>query len=225
MNVYLIYKWLSGPLLWLSIFILTFGTCYKIAALIYSTYNKERFIFSTVSLTYGLRSIGRWLMPFGTMVMRNNPVTTVITFAFHIGILTLPFFILSHIVIVNESLFSGLSIKLIYFSPKMVKVMTVIATSAFLLLLIRRIIQPHLRFISTAGDYGIALLIILPLITGLWAGQQLPGYRWMLLIHMLSGEVLIALIPFTRLNHMIFGFFTRIYTGSEFGKVKHAKDW
>jgi hypothetical protein len=44
-------------------------------------------------------------------------------------------------------------------------------------------------------------------------------------MHILSGEVMLAAIPFTRLSHMLFFPFTRGYMGSEFGGVRHAKDW
>jgi hypothetical protein len=45
------------------------------------------------------------------------------------------------------------------------------------------------------------------------------------IIHILSGEIMLVAIPFTRLSHMIFFAFTRGYMGSEFGAVRHAKDW
>lgn len=43
--------------------------------------------------------------------------------------------------------------------------------------------------------------------------------------HDLSGEIMLVAIPFTRLSHMIFSVFTRAYMGSEFGGVRHARDW
>jgi nitrate reductase gamma subunit len=45
------------------------------------------------------------------------------------------------------------------------------------------------------------------------------------IIHIVSGEIMIATIPFTRLNHMLLGILTRIYMSSEFGGVKTARDW
>ena len=47
----------------------------------------------------------------------------------------------------------------------------------------------------------------------------------MAIAHILSGEIMIAAIPFTRLIHMIFFPFTRGYIGSEFGGIRHARDW
>jgi nitrate reductase gamma subunit len=50
-------------------------------------------------------------------------------------------------------------------------------------------------------------------------------YDIMFILHILSGEILLAAIPFTRLSHMIYAPFTRAYMGSEFGGVRHARDW
>ena len=42
---------------------------------------------------------------------------------------------------------------------------------------------------------------------------------------MIAGAVWLAVIPFTRIVHMLFYPFTRAYMGSEFGYVRSAKDW
>ena len=55
--------------------------------------------------------------------------------------------------------------------------------------------------------------------------QQWFDYETMVVIHMISGAVMLMAIPFTRLSHMLFFPFTRAYMGSEFGAVRHAKDW
>ena len=47
----------------------------------------------------------------------------------------------------------------------------------------------------------------------------------MMIAHIVSGEIMLIAIPFTRLSHMIFSPLTRAYMGSEFGNVRHAKDW
>ena len=47
----------------------------------------------------------------------------------------------------------------------------------------------------------------------------------MVILHILSGEIMLAAIPFTRLAHMLWFFFSRAYMGSEFGAVRNARDW
>ena len=46
-----------------------------------------------------------------------------------------------------------------------------------------------------------------------------------LLIHGLSGVLWLLLLPWTRLVHMLWFTFTRAYMGSEFGAVRHSRDW
>ncbi len=69
------------------------------------------------------------------------------------------------------------------------------------------------------------LIVAAPFITGFWAYHQWVGAQVATILHMLSGEILLASIPFTRLSHMLFFPFTRGYIGSEFGAVRHARDW
>jgi methyl-accepting chemotaxis protein len=68
-------------------------------------------------------------------------------------------------------------------------------------------------------------LVVAPFITGFWVYHQWSGYRIMMIAHMLAGEILLAAIPFTKLSHMLVFPFTRGYIGSEFGAVRHARDW
>ena len=41
----------------------------------------------------------------------------------------------------------------------------------------------------------------------------------------LSGEIMLAAIPFTRLSHMLLYVFNRGYIASEFGAVRKVQDW
>jgi nitrate reductase gamma subunit len=47
----------------------------------------------------------------------------------------------------------------------------------------------------------------------------------MTIVHILSGEIMLAVIPFTKLFHMVLFPFVRGYMGSEFGGIRMAKDW
>jgi len=82
------------------------------------------------------------------------------------------------------------------------------------------------RFVTFASDYVLLALAAAPFITGFLAYHQiLIDYKLMAAIHMLSGELMLIVIPFTRLSHMIYFWFTRAYTGSEFGAVRHTRDY
>jgi hypothetical protein len=62
-------------------------------------------------------------------------------------------------------------------------------------------------------------------VTGLIAYFQWFDVRLFTLLHVLSGEAMLVAIPLTRISHMLFAPLTRAYMGSEFGAIRHAKDW
>ena len=64
-----------------------------------------------------------------------------------------------------------------------------------------------------------------PFITGFLAYHQWFAYPVLMILHVITGEIMLVAIPFTRLSHMLFAPLTRAYMGSEFGKVRHARDW
>jgi nitrate reductase gamma subunit len=81
------------------------------------------------------------------------------------------------------------------------------------------------RYVTSASDYIILAIVAAPFITGFLAYYQWFGYQFFLNLHILTGEIMLVAIPFTRLSHMLFAPLTRAYMGSEFGGVRHAKDW
>lgn len=215
------YNFISGPLLYASLFIAISGVTVKLIQLIVLTFKKERFIFSFLSIKYSFKSLLHWMIPFGSTAMRKSPVFTIISFTFHLCLFATPFFCLSHIVFCHDLL----GINFYAFSDTTIDIMTLLVIFSGLFFILRRFFITEVRFISFWTDYVLIILVILPFITGFWAFHQFPGHRAMHIIHILSGEILIVIIPFTRLGHMIYGNLTRIYMSSEFGGVKEARDW
>jgi nitrate reductase gamma subunit len=85
--------------------------------------------------------------------------------------------------------------------------------------------QPDVKYLSTGSDYAVLAMVAAPFVSGFWAYHQFPGYPVVTILHIVSGEILLAAIPFTRLSHMFFFPLTRGYMGSEFGGVRMARDW
>jgi len=50
-------------------------------------------------------------------------------------------------------------------------------------------------------------------------------YELILILHILFSEILLILIPFSKLGHMILFFFTRSYIGFEMGGRRGARSW
>jgi len=216
-----IYNFVSGPLAWLA-FILFFGGClYRLVRLFTLVKEKEPFIFTYMSWKYSLRSIFHWIIPFGTVNWRRHPILTVVTFVFHIGLVIAPIFLLAHVILLDEAV----NLSWWTLPDAWADVLTVVVIIGCLFFLVRRLTQPEVKFVTSASDFVILTIVAAPFITGFIAYHQWIDYPVMMVLHVVAGEVLLVAIPFTRLSHMLFSPFTRAYMGSEFGKVRHARDW
>jgi nitrate reductase gamma subunit len=216
-----IYQFVSGPLAWLSFTVFIAGSLYRVLDLLVLVHRKERFIFSIMSWKYSLRSIFHWIIPFASVNMRKHPVLTLATFTFHICLLMVPVFLLSHAVLWDESW----NLQLWSLPDPVSDVMTLAVIGCCVFFGVRRIKEPEVRYLTFASDYGILGMVAAPFVTGFIAYHQWIDYPVFMVLHILSGELLLAAIPFTRLSHMLFSPFTRAYMGSEFGNVRHARDW
>jgi nitrate reductase gamma subunit len=216
-----LYRWATGPLVWAAFIIFLGGSIFRLIELVRMARQKEPFIFSYMSLRYGLRSILHWATPFGTANWRRHPWLTVVTFAFHICLVLTPIFLLAHIVLVDEAW----NLSWWSFPDSLAVGTTLVVIAGGLFFLIRRRVVPEVAYVTSASDYAILLLTVAPFVTGLIAYFQWFDVRLFTLLHVLTGEAMLIAIPFTRIRHMLFAPLTRAYMGSEFGGVRHARDW
>ncbi len=85
--------------------------------------------------------------------------------------------------------------------------------------LVHRLTQPVKRFLSTPQDYLIWVVTFLPVLTGYLAYHRLIGpYPLILGAHILSVELLMIVLPFTKLTHIFTAFIARWYNGATFGR-------
>ena len=216
-----LYLFVSGPLAWLAFIIFIGGCLYRLISLMVLVHQKEKFIYSYMSLKYGLRSILRWSTPFATENMRKHAVLTIVAFAFHFCLIVTPVFLLAHVTLVDESW----NLSWWTLPDGAAEIMTLIVIVCCGFFLVRRLVSPEVKFVTSASDYVILGIVAAPFITGFLVYYQWFGYQTLLILHILSGEVMLVAIPFTRLSHMLFAPLTRAYMGSELGGVRHAKDW
>jgi nitrate reductase gamma subunit len=216
-----LYQFVSGPLAWLAFTVFIAGSLYRLLHMLALVHRKERFIFSFMSWKYSLRSIFHWIIPFASVNMRKHPVLTLVTFTFHICLLMVPVFLLSHAVLWDESW----NLPLWSLPDPVSDVMTLAVIGCCVFFGVRRIKEPEVRYLTFASDYVILGMVAAPFVTGFIAYHQWIDYPLSMVLHILSGEILLMAVPFTRLSHMLFSPFTRAYMGSEFGNVRHARDW
>jgi len=217
-----LYALVSGPLVWAAFALFLGGSLWKIVSLLAETKAKDGYVLEYWSWSHALNSFVHWLLPFMSHNSRQNPVLTVVTFLFHLGLVLVPLFTLGHLVLLEEGAL-GLG---------WVALPDVVADSAAWIVVLgclyfaqRRLTQPQVRFVTSGSDFAILVMIAAPFVTGIMAFHGWGDNLLMTSLHMLSGEIMLAAIPFTRLSHMLTFWYTRGYTASEFGAVRNVYDW
>ncbi len=216
-----LYRFLSGPLAWVSFVVFIAGSLYRLLSMGFLVRRKEKFIFSVMSWKYSFRSIFHWITPFASVNMRRHPVMTITTFAFHICLFLTPIFLLAHGVLWDDAF----NIHLWALPNGLADIMTLVVIAGGVFFLCRRMKLAEVRYLTTLSDYLLLIMVAAPFLTGFIAYHQWIDYRFFMTLHVLTGEIMLMAIPFTRLSHMLFAPFTRAYMGSEFGSVRHARDW
>ncbi len=160
-----------------------------------------------------VRSIYKWLLPFGTYGWRTQPFMTLAFFGFHIGAVLVPLFLAGH----NIFLESKIGFSLPAMSSGLADFLTWTAVGSAAFLILRRIVLPEVRILTTLNDYFILFISLAPFITGLAARYQAGDYALWLNLHILSGELLLIAIPFTKMSHVFLFFASRAQLGMDFG--------
>ncbi len=216
-----LYRLATGPLAWAAFIIFIGGSLFRLIHLMALVHRKEKFIYAYMSLKFSLRSIIHWLAPFATVNWRLHPWLTIVTFAFHICLVVTPVFLLAHVVLWDEAW----SVSWWALPDWLAVIMSVIVMAGCVFFFVRRLVTPEVAYVTSASDYAILALVAAPFVTGLIAYFQWFDVRLFTLLHVLSGEAMLVAIPLTRISHMLFAPLTRAYMGSEFGAIRHAKDW
>jgi nitrate reductase gamma subunit len=182
---------------------------------------KDSVFYNHASLSWGLKSILHWILPWASASMRQQPFFTLMVFCFHLTLPTVPLFLDAHNTMWDEAF--GLSLWSI--PDVLADVMTIILIASAIFLIIRRIWRVEVRILTSVWDYALLILTTAPFITGFFAYHQWGPYETLLILHILSAQVLLILIPFTKLSHMILFFFTRVFIGFEMGGRRGARSW
>jgi hypothetical protein len=158
----------------------------------------------------GLRTIITRSVPFKGMWSQ-----LIAGYIFHVGFFVVLLFFLPHILLFKDAF--GLSWPGL--SNSLIDVITVITIAALAFSLFARLTDPVRRFLSNFGDYLTLVVTALPLITGYMAYHRygLP-YNAMLAWHILSVDLLLVVMPFTKLTHAVTFLFARYYNGAASGR-------
>lgn len=157
----------------------------------------------------GWRTIVTRSMPSGG-ILKREPVVYIGGYLFHIGLLVSIFFFAPHIEFFRS--ITGLGWPGL--PTALVDALVVVAMAALSVVLVHRFTSPVKRILSGIGDYVAWAATLLPLLTGYLAYHHLLlEYTLMLSLHLFSIELLLVLLPFTKLFHTFTLFISRWYNG------------
>jgi len=215
-----VYEIVRGPLVWVAFSVFLIGSLWRLVSMALLA-RKDKVVYSTYSLRYGLRSLLRWSLPFGTRSMRLHPFHTAVSFGFHICLLATPLLVRGHAVSWEQSW--GVS----WWSlpSTAADAMALVVVFGGLFFGMRRLLSPVVRNVTSAWDHLLVLLVISPFLTGFAAKHQWLDAETATVLHIACGAAWLMAIPFTRLSHMLWFVFTRGYMGSDQGALRHARDW
>lgn len=222
------YELARGPLMWLATIIFLLGIIYRTIQLFRLTKRKEPSVYtqkkpkaSAVKKDLSEEQKYDLLLNFKNSLIGKNPVMAIVSFIFHFCLFITPIFAAGHIL----SLYDSWGISFISFPDKIIDLLTIVVLACCLFFLIRRIVIPRVQSISTPIDYLLLLVTAAPFLTGFYAYHQYFDYKTVITLHLLFGELMLIVMPFTKLGHMVFFFFIRIFIGSEYSFGKGKRVW
>ncbi|CAA6827566.1 MAG: Nitrate reductase gamma subunit [uncultured Thiotrichaceae bacterium] len=207
--------WVRGTGLQIATVIFVFGVVLRLFEILTLGHKKNLAVTRGSGFKEGFRNILTRSLPRDKNTLRRSMFTIVTGYVLHIGLFVVIFLLAPHI-----SLFEGIfGFGWPSISTPIVDLFAVLTMIALLAILYHRLTNPVLKFLSTKQDYFVWALTFVPLITGYLSYHHLfLNYNWMLGIHILSVELLMIFLPFTKLSHAFTLFIARWYSGSMMGE-------
>jgi nitrate reductase gamma subunit len=150
----------------------------------------------------------RWIFPL-KKGLQIRAVFSITSMLFHVCIIVTPIFLSAHILLWER----GLGISWPAISNGVADYLTLIAIVSGIALFVDRVSARASRSISRAQDFFLPLLIVVPFVTGYLAMHPHLnpfGYNGTMFVHVMSGNLILLLIPFTKLSHMALFFGTQL---------------
>lgn len=213
MNPQELLSWVRGTGLQLATALFVLGMVYRLLHLYMLGRKKNLAAPRGTEWGPGLRAMWRRSFVLPELSARGK-FTVVVGYTFHIGLFITVLFLSQHIEMFRSVLGFGWKAM-----PRgVIDLAAVLTIGAMIALLVHRYMDPVKRMLSGFEDYLTWLLTFLPLITGFMLLRNIGwDYTHMLTLHLISVELLLVAIPFTKLTHMITTFSARWYNGAVAG--------
>jgi len=205
--------WVRGTGLNIAVVVFLLGVVWRLLEIYGLGRTKDLSVPRHVSGASGWHTVVRRSVPPPGLFQRS-PVSYVGGYVFHIGLAVVVFLFAPHIKLIDALTglaWPGLPSQFVDFTA-------VVTLAAMVVVLVDRINQPVKRYLSTFEDWFTWTVTFLPVLTG-WLSVQhlLLPYTTMLALHILCVEVLLIVLPFTKLFHAVTVFGSRWYNGAANG--------
>jgi nitrate reductase gamma subunit len=190
-----------GPLFRFSLAVMVLGMLRNVIATVWGV-ERARRLTSDGTLPWRRVAVQTldWLVP--VRHLGHRFWYSALSILFHVGLIVTPVFLAAHVRLVERYL--GLSWATL--PTGVADVLTFATVVIAIVMLLVRVGQRASRVISRVQDVLLPLLLIVPFVTGYLAAHPHTNpfaYNPTMLVHVLSGNVLLLLVPFTKLSHML----------------------
>jgi len=209
-----------GPLFKVAVMIFAGGMTYRLVRVLFLGWERDRAeragsgVWGTVKAY--LKSL--LILPFIPWVKRTfprNALTYIAGGFFHLSLFIVVIFGVPHMLVLK----SVTGIRLPTLPTPIVDGAAAVGIVSLVMLFINRFVQPVLRKISGWPVRLNWLVVFLPMLTGyMMTHHMFFRYEVLFALHMLAVDVLLIWIPFSRISHFLFYFFSKTIHGAQAGK-------
>jgi nitrate reductase gamma subunit len=213
-------EFVRGPLFYAALIIFIGGMTYRFVRVLLLGWKPDKVPgkgskLGGVAVSY-LKGLIIWpFIPWVKNTFTRNPLIYLAGGLFHLSLFTVLILGTTHMLVWKSLLgFGWPTLPL-----PIVDWMAAAGIAAMIALAINRLIHPVLKLLTGAAEWLNLLLVFLPMTTGYILTHHLFfPYEMGFTIHMLTVNILLIWIPFSRIAHFMFYFFSRTIHGAQFGK-------
>jgi nitrate reductase gamma subunit len=209
-----------GPLFYAALVVFVAGMLYRLVRILMLGWSKDRIPpkgskAGGVVKTYAKGFLVWPFIPWVKRTFSRNPVIYLAGGLFHLSLFVVLILGTAHMLVWKSLLgFGWPTLPL-----PIVDWLAAVGIVAMLVLLIHRIVNPVMKLITGPAEWINWSLVFLPMVTGYIMTHHLFfRYEVLFSVHMLSVDLLLIYLPFSRIAHFVFYFFSRTIHGVEFGK-------
>ncbi|MEI7644813.1 MAG: hypothetical protein WCJ55_11085 [Chloroflexales bacterium] len=214
-----------GPLFYTALLVFIAGMTYRLVSVLLLGWKRDRVPgkgskLRGVAVSYA-KGLGIFpFIPWVKGTFSRNQVTYLAGGLFHLGLFVVIFLGTAHMLVWKSLLGFGWPTLML----PVIDWLSAVTIVAMVALFVNRLANPVLKLLSGPSEWLNLLVVFLPMITGYGlTHHRLLGifplpYENLFIGHMMSVNIMLIWIPFSRISHFMFYFFSRTYHGAQAGK-------